>query len=179
MDPNQQLPVEQPQMPNEQPPAAMPAADEQAMQWQAPEYLSGDRTPLWFISFWGAVVVLMIIAAVLIQSWSFVILIPVMAAALMMYTHRAARMMTYVVSTKGLYINDQLHPLSEFRSFGVLQEDSMPSLLFIPTKRFRPAITVYFPQEIGEPLVDFLGARVPMQPAKLDAFDKLVRKLHL
>ena len=102
-----------------------------------------------------------------------------MAAALTIYTHRPARMMTYVVSPKGLYINDQIHALSEFRSFGVRQDEAMPSLIFTPTKRFRPAITVYFPQELGEQLVDFLGVRLPIQDTQLDAFDKVVRRLHL
>lgn len=150
-----------------------------SFQWQAPEYISVAKPPLWYVAFWGTVVVLMVIAALLIKSLTFVVLIPVMAAALTIYTHRPAHMMQYVVSAKGLYINDQIHALQEFRSFGVRQEESMPSLVFIPTKRFRPSITVYFPQEIGEQLVDFLGVRIPMQEAKLDAFDKLVRRLHL
>ncbi len=88
-------------------------------------------------------------------------------------------MITYVVSGSGVYINEQIHPLSEFRSFGVLQEDSLPTLVFTPVKRFRPATTLHFPAEVGEELVDFLGARIPMHEAKLDAFDKLVRRLHL
>lgn len=160
-----------------QPPEA--SAGEQTFQWQAPEYLSDTKVPMWYIGFWFVVVLLMVVAAWLIKSWTFVVLIPVMAAALTIYTHRPARSMQYVVSAKGLYINEQIHPLEEFRGFGVLQEDAMPALLFTPIKRFRPAITVYFPAEIGEQLVDFLGVRIPMQEAKLDAFDKLVRKLHL
>lgn len=171
MEPNQQ--------PTPEAAAPQAPASDPAIQWQAPEYLSGDRTPMWFIGFWGVVAVFMAIAALLIKSWTFVVLIPVMAAALMIYTHRPARYMTYVVSNKGLYINEQIHPLNEFRSFGVVQDEAMPALVFTPVKRFRPALTVYFPSEIGEQLVDFLGVRMPMQEAHVDAFDKLVRKLHL
>lgn len=171
MEPNQQ--------PTEEMPVQQAGSDGPTMQWESPEYLSSTKTPLWFIVFWTVVAALMAAAAFLIKSWSFAILIPVMAAALMMYTHRPARNMQYVVSAKGLYINDQLHPVAEFRSFGVLQEEAMPALLFIPTKRFRPAITVYFPAEIGEQLVDFLAVRLPMQEAKFDFFDRLVHKLHL
>lgn len=177
MEPNQQ-PVDQ-QLPVEPQSAPQPVSADPAIQWQSPEYLSGDRTPLWFIGFWLSVIVLMVVAALLVQSWTFVILVPVMAAALMIYTHRPARPMSYVVSNQGLYINEQLHPLAEFRNFGVLQEEQMPALIFTPVKRFRPSITVYFPTEIGEPLVDFLGARLPMEAIKLDVFDKLLKKLHL
>jgi len=169
-----------------QPPVEAPASpvaptetSEHSFQWQAPEYLTGARSTMWYIGFWGAVVVLMALAFFLIKSITFAVLIPIMAAALTIYTHRPARMMQYVISAKGLYINDQIHALGEFKGFGVRQDEAMPSLMFIPTKRFRPALTVYFPQEIGEQLVDFIGVRLPIQDTKLDAFDKVVRRLHL
>ncbi|AHB42197.1 hypothetical protein RAAC3_TM7C00001G0339 [Candidatus Saccharibacteria bacterium RAAC3_TM7_1] len=162
-----------------QAPVSPSRADDGAVQWQAPEYLQRARTPLWYVSFWAAVIVLMGIAAFLIKSWSFVILVPVMAAALVIYSHRPPRQLNYVLSAKGLYINDQLHPLSEFRSFGVMQEESWPALVFIPVKRFRPGLTVYFPSENGEAIVDILGARIPMEELHLDAFDKIVRKLRM
>ncbi len=152
---------------------------EQPIQWQAPEYLQERRSPWWFIGFWAVVIVLMAVAILVVQSWSFALLIPAMAAALTIYSHRPPRLLNYVLTDKGIYINEKLHPMSEFRSFGVLQAESMPSVMLIPVKRFRPGLTVHFPAEAGEAIVDMLGARIPMQPIKLDAFDKLIRQLHL
>jgi len=154
-------------------------SDEAPVQWQAPEYIQERRSPWWFIGFWVVTAVLMVIAAFVIRSWSFTILVPAMAAALMIYSHRPPRTLTYVLSSKGLYINEKLHHLSEFRSFGVLKDDSIPSLMLIPVKRFRPGLTVHFPVESGEVIVDMLGSRIPMQELKLDMFDQLIRKLHI
>lgn len=190
MQPDQQsLPTEQPSVPQQDTSSSAPEAtapvgvsaptSDDAIQWQAPEYLQHARTPLWYVGFWSVVIILMAIAAFVIRSWSFVILVPVMAAALVIYSHRPPRQLNYVLSTKGLYINDQLHPLSEFRSFGVIQEDNWPALMLIPVKRFRPGMTVYFPQENGEAIVDLLGSRIPMEELHLDAFDKIVRKLRM
>ncbi len=154
-------------------------AESQHIQWQAPEYIQERRSPWWFIGFWIVTAVLMVLAAFVVQSWSFTILVPAMAAALMIYSHRPPRMLSYVLSAKGLYINEKLHPLGEFRSFGVFQDEAVPSLMLIPVKRFRPGLTVHFPAETGEVIVDFLGSRIPMQELKLDAFDQLIRKLHI
>jgi len=151
----------------------------QPIQWQAPEYVQERRSPWWFIGFWAVTLVLMLLAVLVIRSWSFAILIPAMAAALMIYSHRPPRMLTYVLSGKGLYINEKLHPMTEFRSFGVLREEAVPSLMLIPVKRFRPALTVHFPVETGEAIVDLLGSRIPMQELNLDVFDKVIRKLHI
>ncbi len=155
------------------------SAAPQHIQWQAPEYIQERRSPWWFIGFWIVTAILMVLAAFVVRSWSFTILVPAMAAALMIYSHRPPRMLSYVLSEKGLYINEKLHPLGEFRSFGVLQDESVPSLMLIPVKRFRPGLTVHFPAETGEAIVDLLGSRIPMQELKLDAFDQLIRKLHI
>ncbi len=153
--------------------------EQQPIQWQAPEYMQDHRSAWWFIIFWVVVVILMVVAVVLIKSWSFAILIPAMAAALTIYSHRPPRQLSYVLSSKGLYINEKLHPMSEFKSFGVVREEALPSVMLIPVKRFRPGLTVYFPAEVGEAVVDLLGSRIPMQDITLDFFDKLIRQLHL
>lgn len=170
----QQQPVEQPV---DGPIAA--SDDPQAIRWQAPEYVQERRSPWWFIWFWVVVVVLMAAALFLVKSFTFAILVPVMAAALMLYSHRPPRELSYVVSDKGVYINEKLHPMSEFKSFGILTEDVMPGLMFIPVKRFRPGLTIHFPADYGEAIVDFLGARLPMQELKLDFFDRVIKKLHI
>ena len=195
MQPNDQPPVMPPQ---KTPPVApvMPEPQQQAemvqeqvktpselpqiqpVVWQDIEYIQHDKTPLWYIGFLLVVVVL-IAAAVLLQAWTFIPLIIVMAVALMIYTHRPARLLSYTWSSKGLTINDQLHPTGEFRSFGVTRDETHNALVFIPVKRFRPGLTVYFPSEIGEELVDAVGAYLPIQDVHPDAFDKIIRKLRI
>lgn len=150
----------------------------EAVSWQAIEYLQHDKSPLWYLGF-GAIVIVLIMLSILFQAWTFLALIIVMAVALMVYSHRPPRMLNYVWSVKGLYINDQLHPAGEFKSFGVVQDHDHHQLMLIPVKRFRPALAVYFPAEIGEPLVDAVGAYLPMQELHLDGFDKIVRKLRI
>lgn len=154
-------------------------AEQGSIQWQSPEYLQDRRSPWWFVGFWIITIVLMIIALLLIKSWSFAILIPAMAASLTIYSHRPPRIVTYVLTSKGIYINERLHSIVSFKSFGVSREESLPSIVLIPTKRFRPAVTIYFPLEVGEQLVDTLGTRIPMQEVKLDFFDQLIKQLRL
>lgn len=158
-------------------PATLP--EQEPVQWQAVEYLQHTKTPIWYVGFVVVVALLMVAALLLMKSWTFAILIPVMAVALIVYSHRPLRQLNYVLSSKGLHINEQLHPLGEFKSFGVMQDESLNSLILIPVKRFRPSLTVYFPTEVGERIVDTLGAYIPMQPVHLDAFDKIVRKLRI
>lgn len=151
----------------------------QPVQWQAEEYIQHDKSPLWYIGFIIVIIVLMITATLLMQTWSFAILIPVMAVALIVYSHRPPRQLNYVLSPKGIYINNQLHPLGEFKSFGVILEPQHNTLVLVPVKRFRPGLSIFFPTEVGESVVDLLGGYLPMRDEQPDIFDKIVRKLRL
>jgi hypothetical protein len=78
-----------------------------------------------------------------------------------------------------LYVNDQLYPYTEFKGFGVIRDGQEYSIMMLPVKRFRPGISIYFPEEAGEPIVDLLGSRLPMQEMKLDFFDQIIHKLRI
>ncbi|HEU5122034.1 MAG TPA: hypothetical protein VFT59_04250, partial [Candidatus Saccharimonadales bacterium] len=159
------------------PPSASP--EEEPVRWQAHEYIHHEKNALWFVLFALVVVGLVLLAIFVIKSITFAILIPVMAAALLVYSHRPPRVLNYTLSRQGLHINDRLYPFSQFKGFGVIRDGEEYSVMLIPTKRFQPGVSVYFPEEAGEAIVDMLGARLPMQELHLDAVDKLIRKLRI
>jgi hypothetical protein len=134
---------------------------------------------MWFVVFAVVVLGLMAAAVFLMQAVTFAILVPVMAVALIVYSHRPPRLLDYTLSAKGLYVNDQLYPFADFKSFGVIHDGEEYSVMLIPVKRFKMGVSVYFPEEAGEAIVDMLGARLPMRELHIDVVDKLIRKLRI
>lgn len=178
----QQENTEQPSSLEEAPeeaPATPTQPEEEPVHWQAHEYIHHDKSPLWFIVFTVAVIILIAAAIFLIQSVTFAVLVPVMAVALLVYSHRPPRILNYTLSQQGLHINDRLYPFAQFKGFGVIHDGDEYSVMLIPIKRFQPGVSVYFPEEAGEAIVDMLGARLPMQELHLDAVDKIIRKLRI
>lgn len=155
-----------------------PAADE-PVHWQATEYIHHERNTPWFVGFAVVVLVLMAMAIFLMNSITFAVLVPVMAAALLVYVHRPPRVLDYTLSRHGLHINDHLYTFSEFKGFGVVHDGQEYSVMLIPIKRFHQGVSVYFPEEAGEAIVDMLGARLPMQQLHLDFVDRILRKLRI
>ncbi|HEY5695346.1 MAG TPA: hypothetical protein VIQ80_00765 [Candidatus Saccharimonadales bacterium] len=153
--------------------------DPEPVRWQAHEYIHHEKGFGWFFLFSLVVIALIALALFVMQSLSFAILIPVMAAALVVYTHRPPRVLDYTLSRQGLHVNDKLYAFNEFKSFGVIHDDGEYSIMLVPVKRFRAGLTVYFPEEAGEAIVDMLGARLPMQELHLDLIDRLIRKLRI
>jgi hypothetical protein len=150
------------------------------VRWQAYEYIESERNFLWFVIF--AIVVIGLIAAAifLLKSWTFAILVVVMAIAVIILIRRPARLLQYTLSpTQGLYIGERLYGFNEFKTFGIIKDNGHNSIMLVPTKRFSPGVSVYFPDEASEKVVDILGARLPMKELKLDIIDIVVKKLRL
>lgn len=173
-------PVNESEIPEQQ---SSPEEDESddtvLIRWEAPEYAHHERGMGWYVIFGVVTLVLVVVAILVIQSITFAILVPVMAIALFIYTQRAPEVLRYTLSRKGLHINDKLFTYSQFKSFGIVNHNNMHSAVLVPRKRFQLGQTVYFPEEVGEQLVDMLAARLPMKELGPDALDRLLARLHL
>lgn len=154
--------------------------DNPPITWNAQEYVHSERSPLWFIIFVVVVLGLIAVDVFLLKSWTFSALVIVMAIALVIYIRRPPRTLTYALSpAQGLYVGERLYHFDDFKSFGLIQDGPHYSIMLIPRKRFAPGVSVYFPDEAGERIVDILGQRLPMETLKLDIVDVIVRKLRL
>ncbi len=146
--------------------------------WSAFEYIHQEKGKTWFTIF--SVITLAFLAlAIYLQQWSFAVLIVVIAAVIVVSSKRPPRELTYGLSDEGLSIDGKMHPFEAFKAFGVIHDGLEYSIMLIPTQRFQPGVTVYFPEEAGEDIVDLLGSVLPMKDLKLDAVDRVVRLLRL
>lgn len=153
--------------------------EDEAVRWQASEYIQREKSPLWYGLFGLMTIVLMVLAIFVVNSWTFAILVPIMAAALMVYSLRPPNTINYTLSRKGLHVNDTLYHFDDFKEFGLVHGDDEYSILMVPRKRFSPGVTIYFPEEAGEAIVDMLAARLPMHEIRLDPLDRLIRFLKI
>lgn len=147
--------------------------------WQAPEGPSTHRPIAWYVIFSLITLGLMAASIFLLKSWTFAVLLPIMAVAVLLAITKPPRIINYAVSPKGVYVADKLYDFSEFRAFGVLLDPQQPSIILLPVRRFSPGLTIYFSETEGERIVDMLGARLPMQEVKPDAIEKIIRAIKL
>ena len=160
--------------PEPQPPVE---TDASVLSWQASEYVHHEKQGMWFAGLAGGAVILILIAIFLISSWTFAILVAVMAIALAVFAVRPPRIMSYELSNSGIKVNEKDFRYRDFRYFGILEEGPLYSAQLVSAKRFMPTVTVYFPAEYGEAIVDTLGAHIPMHQVEPDLIDTLMRRL--
>lgn len=161
-------------------PAPQPTAEEAPVTWSAEEYVHIDKGGWWYVIFVVVALAMIAIDIFLLRAYTFSVLVVVMAVAIILYIRRPPRTLTYALSAKqGLYVGERLYKFQDYKAFGLIKDGEHNSIMLIPRKRFAPGVSVYFPEEAGERIVDILGQRLPMQELKLDLIDVLIRKLRL
>ena len=167
---------------NQEQPTNQPdnSVDAVSVHWAASEYISQEKNGLWYFIFAIVIAVFIVADIFLLKEFTFSILVIVMAIAIIVFAKRAPRMINYTLTgNQGLYIDEKLYHFSEFRAFGLLKDHGQHTIMLIPTKRFYPGVSVYFPEDAGEKIVDILGNRLPMEQLKLDVIDIIVQKIRL
>lgn len=150
----------------------------QSVQWEAEEYIQTDKNIGWYI---GLILVGLALVAIsiLLRWWTFTVLVVVAVIALVVYSVRPPRKVHYQLDDAGLLEGDKLYKYEDFKSFGLLMDGSHFAIVLTPHKRFSPAVTIYFPENQGEMIVDAFGAHLPMAEVKLDFLDKLIKFLRI
>jgi len=154
------------------------AKTSQPVSWEAEEYLTHEHNTWWYIGLFVVGTALCALS-VFLRWWTFLILVILSIVAILISVFRPPRRIKYSLTSEGLMEDSKLHPFSDFKAFGILKEYSHFSAVLIPKKRFSLSVKVYFPEGSGEAIVDFLGARLPMEEVKLDFLDKIVNFLRI
>ena len=153
--------------------------EREIINWRAPDLLIGKKSKTWFSGFFVIVVVLVGLS-IWQQLWTFMALILVSAVAIFITRRESqSNMISYSLSTRGVYIGNSFHPYDEFKGFGIIKESELYSIIFIPKKRFSPSTSIYFSKENGEKITDIIGARLPMEEIEHDLIDRIIRKINL
>jgi hypothetical protein len=161
-------------------PTPVPTVNNPPVTWEAHEYISLEKNGLWYIIFGLLVIGFVALDIFLFHIWTLSALVIVTAIAIIVYSRRPPRIIQYALSIKqGLYIGERLYSFDDFKAFGLIRDGEHHSIMLIPTKRFAPGVSVYFPEDAGEKIVDILGSRLPMEALKLDIIDIIVRQLRL
>lgn len=153
---------------------SVPVAD--PITWTASEYVQHDKQIAWYLAL-TIVTILLLGVAIFMKAWTFAVLIIVMGVSVGVLAGRPPRSVKYTLSEYGLRVDEKNFGYHDFRAFGVIQDSALHSIVLIPNKRFMPAVTVYFPSEMGEQIVDIFGAFLPMENVELDFIEKFARKI--
>jgi uncharacterized protein (DUF58 family) len=146
--------------------------------WEAEEYVTRRHNGAWYFGLFLITAALSALA-IFLRWWTFLALVILSAITILVLTLRPPRKIKYSLTKTGLKEDKILHKFSDYRAFGIMKEGTHFSAVLIPKKRIAMSTKVYFPGSSGEVIVDYLGARLPMEEVKYDFLDKIVNFLRI
>ena len=153
------------------------ASDQQSVTWTASEYVHHEKSAGWYFTL--TVVALILVTLIYLLTKDVVSVGVVIVAALLLgiYATHQPRQLEYKVDQKGLSIGDKRYTYGQFKSFSIMSEGAFSSIVFMPLKRFAQTTTIYFPPDEEEAIMNILANHLPLEEARRDAIDSLMRRI--
>ena len=153
-------------------------APQDDLSWTASEFIAHEKSAGWYgvLALGGVLLAAAIYWFTKDAITAGIILFA--AIALGVFAARKPRTQQYALTSQGVHIGGKTYDFQAFKAFSVAPEGAITSIVFLPLKRFMPALTIYVAPEVEDQAIDYLADRLPVEPHKPDAIDSLLRRIH-
>ena len=156
---------------------ASSADQNNSVTWTASEYLSHEKDPAWFIGLGLAGTVLAVLIYVVTRDYISTTVVAMMTIIFGVFAGRRPQTLEYTINHDGLQIGPKHYPYAHFKSFAIMDEGAVFSIMLLPLKRFMPPISIYYDSKDEGSIVDVLSAYLPLEERSHDLTDQLMRKI--
>lgn len=165
----------QPQPQSEQQSIEQPQAsdDGSLVSWSASEFIAHEKANNWYVVLAVLAGLSAVIIYVITREVFSVVVVVVMAIAVAVYGGIKPRTLRYAIYPEGIKVGEKLYLYQVFRSFSVMDDTQIPSIQFLPQKRFMVPISVFCAAADIDAIVSILGEFLPYEHKERDTIDKL------
>jgi hypothetical protein len=163
-----------------QAPAGAQQADEPAneqVSWTASEYIAHEKSLGWFVLLGLFTVGLAGLVYLVTRDRMSTGVIFVIAVLFGAFAARPPRELEYAVDNKGIHVGGKTYFYSQFKSFSLVEEGAVHSIMFMPLQRFMPPLSIYFAPQDEDRIVNVLSNHLPYEQHRPDVVDRLTRRI--
>lgn len=151
--------------------------DTSAITWTASEFVEHEKSVAWYIQFLGATIVVLGVIFFVTRDVISVVVLSLVAVVFLVVAGRKPRVLSYAVSTWGVTVGSRTYPYSKFKSFAVIDEGAIRSIMLLPLQRFMPSISLYYDPKDEQRIVVALSDALPIEERQQDNVDKFMRRI--
>ena len=166
-------------LPVEESPWVAPSSAEPttAITWTASEFIAHHKSPGWYASLGGGALAVAFLVWLLTKDKISAAVVLFGALMFGIYGGRQPRQLQYQLDETGLTIGAKYYAYDDFRSFSVVVEGAFSSIVFMPLKRFAPAISIFYAPQDEAAIVELLAVRLPSENRGSDPIDRLMSRI--
>lgn len=145
--------------------------------WTASEFVANHKTTGWYMLFTLCLGALGGIVYFITRDIFSISVIFVAGLLFIILASRKPRQLTYTVDQQGITMGEKFYPYSLFKSFGVGHEGVIGAINLMPLKRFMPELSIYYPAEDENKILDTLSEYLPHDQKEEAGVDRLLRRM--
>ena len=154
-----------------------PTQSEAHVSWSASEFIAYQKSGGWYMLILLGVAALAGVVFLFTQDYFSAGAIVVAGILFVIFAGRKPRVLNYSIDTSGIAIGAKKYNFKDFRSFSLIEETHMRSVMLTPLKRFMPAISMYFEPADEQKITEALSDYLPYEDRKQDPVDKVMQRL--
>lgn len=148
-----------------------------SISWHASEYVEHQKAPGWYMILGLAALVIVVVVYLLTKDILSTVVIGIGAVLFGMVAARPPRTLDFVINSSGISIAGKLYSYEMFKTFSIIEDGAIHSIQLLPLKRFMPPLSLYYPPEQEDAVIQTLSMYVPYQDAGHDMFDRLMSRI--
>ena len=145
--------------------------------WVASEYIDHQRGPSWYFLLIAGTVALAALVYVISRDKFALVVILMLGIILSSVAHFKPKQVHYQVSPDGLQIDDKAYNFDQFKTFSIVHEGQLSSLVFHPLKKLGMPVSVFFDEDDEQKITNVVGEHLPLEERAPDRIDRLSRRL--
>ena len=149
----------------------------QSVSWTASEFVANHKTAGWYLALFIVIFAVAGLTFVLTGDWISSTTIVVVGSLFAVLAGRKPRQLGYQLDSKGITIGEKFYPFSMFKSFAIMEDGAIGCINLMPLKRFMPDISVYYPPEEENKIINVLTGSLPNDQREEHGFDRLMKKI--
>ena len=150
----------------------------QPISWTASEYIAHSKGVGWYVLVFLVILGLAGIVYLVTDGLVSPIVIVIIGIAFTAFAGRPPQTLEYSVDGTGIHIGPRTYPYGRFRSFAILDDESVPTIMLIPLRRFDLPINLHFDAADADKIIDILGSHLPGEERNAPPVDRLMSKIH-
>lgn len=156
---------------------AQPNATLQPITWSASEFVSHQKTTLWYIGLGATSAVITLVVYAVTRNILSAIVVATAFMALGVLAARKPETKSFEISTSGVRVGAQGYPYSLFKSYSVVEDGAINCIWLRPLKRFMPTVAMYYSPDDEERIIMMLDNFLPQEDRQHDIVDRLSRRI--
>ena len=152
-------------------------AEHPVISWQASEFVMHQKPAWWYIAFVGITLALGLVFLVVFKDIVAAIAIVIVFGLTLKLAMREPRTLPYTIGNDSVSIGERKFPYEAFRTFSIIKDGGLDSILLHPLQRFSLSIIIYFDPKDTEAIVSALSFHLPHEEQEMSAIDRISRTL--